>query len=132
MKVALIGDIHANLPALETVLKDAHKREVDAVWNVGDIVGYGAFPEEVVQRLKNDNVMTIIGNYDLKVLKVESRKQQNKKHSRKWFAFNWAYENLSESSREYLSSLPKEIKMEEAGKRILITHGSPESNEEYI
>lgn len=52
MKVALIGDVHANLPALEAVLADAHQREVEAIWNVGDSVGYGAFPEEVIQRLQ--------------------------------------------------------------------------------
>ena len=52
MKVALIGDVHANLPALEAVLADAHQRGVEAIWNVGDIVGYGAFPNEVIQQLQ--------------------------------------------------------------------------------
>ena len=54
MKVALIGDVHANLPALEAVLEDAHGRNVEAVWNVGDFVGYGAFPDEVVKRLQQE------------------------------------------------------------------------------
>ncbi|MEE8392065.1 MAG: metallophosphoesterase family protein, partial [Anaerolineae bacterium] len=44
MKVALIGDIHANLPALEAVLAHIHEQGIEKIWNVGDFVGYGAFP----------------------------------------------------------------------------------------
>ena len=68
MSVALIGDVHANLPALEAVLDHAAGQGVDAVWNVGDFVGYGAFPDEVVRRLRREGVLSIVGNYDLKVL----------------------------------------------------------------
>ena len=45
MKIALIGDVHANLPALEAVLEHALEQGVQAVWNIGDFVGYNAFPE---------------------------------------------------------------------------------------
>jgi putative phosphoesterase len=134
MKVALIGDVHANLPALEAVLEHAHQRGVEAIWNVGDFVGYGAFPDQVIQRLRQEEALSIIGNYDLKVLKVKKKKDKwkNNKLPEKWFAFNWAYDNLSKSSRKYLSSLPEEIRLEEAGKRILLTHGSPASSSEYV
>ncbi len=129
MKVALIGDVHANLPALEAVLADAYQRKVEAIWNIGDFVGYGAFPEEVIKRLQQEEVLSIAGNYDLKVLKVKEKKG---KLSEKRLAFNWTYDNLSKPSRRYLSSLPKEIRLEAEGKRILLTHGSPASNKEYI
>ncbi|MFC1714579.1 YfcE family phosphodiesterase [Candidatus Poribacteria bacterium] len=134
MKIALIGDVHANLPALEAVLGDAHKRGVEAVWNVGDFVGYGAFPDEVVLRLQKEEAVSIIGNYDAKVLKVRKKKKKwkNSKMPGKWFAFNWAYDSLSKPSRKYLDSLPAEVRMEIAGKRILLTHGSPAANDEYI
>jgi putative phosphoesterase len=134
MKVALIGDVHANLPALEAVLEDARQRGVEAVWNAGDFVGYGASPDLVVKRLQQEEVLSIIGNYDVKTLKVKKKKKKWKssKLPEKWFAFNWAYDNLSKSSREYLSSLPEEIRLEEEGKRILLTHGSPGSNTEYV
>ncbi|PWG74693.1 metallophosphatase family protein, partial [Enterococcus hirae] len=52
MKAALIGDVHANLPALEAVLEHARSQGAEEVWNVGDWVGYGAFPDEVVRRLR--------------------------------------------------------------------------------
>jgi len=134
MKVALIGDIHANLPALEAVLEDAHKHGVEAIWNVGDMLGYGAFPDEVISLLQNEKVKSIIGNYDLKVLKIQQKKNKWKKGipPEKWVAFNWTYEKLSESSIEYLSSLGKEIRMELEGKRILLVHGSPDSDEEHL
>jgi putative phosphoesterase len=134
MKVALLGDVHANLPALEAVLAHAGRSGCSAIWNIGDWVGYGAFPDQVVQRLKAEGAVSIIGNYDLKVLKVERKldKWRRSKHPLKLKAFLWAYQQLSAASREYLRSLPKERRFEYAGRRILLTHGSPVSNEEAL
>jgi len=136
MKVALIGDVHANLPALEAVLAHAHGngQDVEAVWNVGDFVGYGAFPDEVVQRLRKANVLSIVGNYDLKVLQFKQKKKKwrKKKRPEKYLAFKWTYENLSKKSRKYLRFLSQEIRMKVKGRRILLTHGSPASNEEPL
>jgi putative phosphoesterase len=134
MKVALIGDIHANLPALEAVLEDAHKRGVEAIWNVGDMLGYGAFPDEVADLLQKENVQSIIGNYDIKVMKVKQKRNKWKKNvpPEKWVAFNWTYNKLSKSNLEYLNSLNKELRMEMEGKRILIIHGTPDSDEEHV
>ena len=134
MKVALIGDVHANLPALEAVLAHAHEAGVQEIWHVGDFVGYGAFPDQVVDRLRREDVPSIVGNYDLKVLKFKKKrdKWRRSKRPEKWLAFKWAYENLSKKSRKYLRSLPQEIRMEVMGKRILLTHGSPASNEEPL
>ncbi|NQT86768.1 metallophosphoesterase, partial [bacterium] len=103
MRVALIGDVHANLPALEAVLADAEARGAEAVWDVGDLTGYGAFPEEVVQRLRQPDILNIIGNYDQKVLKFEqkSEKWRRKKRHEKWLAFRFASQNLSEASRAF-------------------------------
>lgn len=134
MKLALIGDVHANLPALEVVLDHARQQEVEAIWNIGDFVGYGAFPDEVVKRLIKEKAISIIGNYDLKVLKYPKKKKKWRKSKmpQKWFAFKWAYENLSKKSRKYLLSLPEETRLIEGGKHILLTHGSPASNEEHL
>jgi len=134
MKVALIGDVHANLPALETVLAHAYEAGVQEIWHVGDFVGYGAFPDEVVRRLRREDARSIVGNYDLKVLKFKKKqdKWRRSKRPEKYLAFKWAYQNLSKSSRKYLRSLPREMRLEVAGKRILLTHGSPASNEEHL
>jgi len=134
MRVALIGDIHANLPALEAVLAHARKQDVEAIWNVGDFVGYGPFPDEVVQLLRQEDILSIVGNYDLKVLQFKDKKKKwrKKKPTEKYVAFWWAHENLSKKSRKYLQFLSQEIRMKIAGRRILLTHGSPLSNEESL
>lgn len=134
MQVALIGDVHANLPALEAVLADAETRGVEAVWNVGDFLGYGAFPDEVVQRLQEPGVVSIVGNYDLKVLKFPKKKAKWKKtkQRQKFRAFRWAHEHLSKASRKVLRSLPREVRLEIEGWRVLLTHASPASNTEPL
>jgi putative phosphoesterase len=139
MKVALIGDVHANLPALEAVLAHIEGQGIDKIWNVGDFVGYGAFPDEVIwlfrKREENEeDVLSIVGNYDLKVLEFKKKKKkwQKKKHPDKYLAFKWAYENLSKKSRKYLRFLSQEIRLKVKGKRILLIHGSPASIEEPL
>jgi predicted phosphodiesterase len=65
MKIALISDIHSNLPALEAVLNDLGKRtDVDAVYHLGDLVGYAPWPNEVVARIRAEGIAGIAGNYD--------------------------------------------------------------------
>src|SRR5215467_5718555 len=64
MRIGILSDIHGNLPALEAVIADVMVRELDAVYCLGDLVGYGAFPNEVVERIRNLRMPTIMGNYD--------------------------------------------------------------------
>ncbi len=134
MNVALLGDVHANLHALEAVLLHARQQKVEAIWNVGDFVGYAAFPDEVVRCLRGEGAISIIGNYDLKVLRFKKKRAKWRKSKRpeKWLAFQWAYENLSKASRKYLRGLPQELRFDQAGWRFLLTHGSPASNEEPL
>ncbi len=133
--VALIGDVHANLPALEAVLEHARQQGAQQIWNIGDFVGYNAFPEEVVQLLRQRaDVTSIIGNYDLKALRGEEklRKLLKKKDPRKVTAFIWAYQQLSESSREYLRGLPMQRDLIVEGWHVLLAHGSPASVDEHL
>ena len=134
MKVALLGDIHANLPALEAVLDDASREGAETVWNLGDFVGYGPMPDEVVGRMREAAAVNIIGNYDLKVLAfpAKDRKWRTSKMPQKHFAFRWAWENLSEGSRDYLRSLGPQARLEVCGYRVLLTHGSPADGEEHL
>ncbi|MBN1953840.1 MAG: metallophosphoesterase family protein [Anaerolineae bacterium] len=134
MRVALIGDVHANLPALEAVLAHASERGSTAIWNVGDIVGYGAFPDEVVGLLRERDALSIVGNFDLKVLQFKKKKEkwEKKKPRPLYIAFEWTYDNLSKKNRKYLRFLSQELRLKVKGQRILLTHGSPASNEEKI
>jgi hypothetical protein len=64
MRIAIFSDIHGNRPALTTVLADIEQQQVDRVYCLGDLVGYAAFPNEVVARIRESGIPTIIGNYD--------------------------------------------------------------------
>lgn len=134
MKVALIGDVHANLPALEAVFAHIHALDIQKIWNVGDFVGYGAFPNEVIQRLRQADAVSIVGNYDLKVVHFPKKenKWRNSKLPDKFLAFQWAHQELTPDNRRYLAKLPEEVRMKIAGWRVLLTHGSPGSIEEHL
>ncbi|TVQ72966.1 MAG: metallophosphoesterase [Balneolaceae bacterium] len=63
MKIALFSDIHANIDALKPVLKDMHERSPDAVYCLGDLVGYAPYPNEVVEAIRERGIPVIAGNY---------------------------------------------------------------------
>ncbi len=134
LHIGLISDIHANLHALQAVLAHARQHNVSQFWNCGDSVGYGAYPNEVLNLVKSEDFVNIRGNYDTKVLKVPKKKSnwKNSKSPVKWFAINWAYENLSEENRIFLAQLPEEVKLEIFNRKVLIQHGSPASTEEPL
>lgn len=134
MRVALIGDVHANLPALEAVLDHARTQDIEAIWNIGDFVGYGAFPNQVVDCLRQARAVSILGNYDLKVLRFEKKrgKWRQKKQAQKFLAFQWTYDVLTEKGREYLGSLPKTRVLQIEDRRLLLTHASPASVSEHL
>jgi putative phosphoesterase len=134
MKVALIGDIHANLPALEAVLAHAQAQGAGAIWNVGDFVGYGPFPDEVIARLRRDYALSTSGSYDRKVLRFKKRKDKwrRQKQLEKYVACQWAYERLSKKNRRYLRFLSREIRMKVQTRRVLLTHTSPGSGRESL
>jgi putative phosphoesterase len=134
VKIALIGDVHANLHALEAVLLHASDRGCKSILNAGDFVGYGAFPDEVVKLLRRVKATSITGNYDQKALKVKKKQGEwaAAKTPEKWLAFQWAYQHLSSSSRKYLKRLPENRRLKAKGWQILLTHGSPVSADEHL
>ncbi len=127
MRVAVMGDLHANLPALEAVLAHARTEGVEAIWNLGDIVGYGPFPEDVVHCLRRNYALSTLGKYDRRVVRFKKRKEKwhRSKGREEYLALEWAYDQLSGKSRKYLAFLSREIRMQIRGKRVLLTHGIP-------
>jgi predicted phosphodiesterase len=68
VRLAIVSDIHANLPALEAVLADAQRVGVDQLWCLGDVVGYGAHPDECASLIAERSALCLVGNHDLAVL----------------------------------------------------------------
>jgi putative phosphoesterase len=134
MRIAVMGDLHANLPALEAVLDHAGQEGVEAIWNLGDMVGYGAFPEEVVQYLRKGDVVSTLGRYDRLVVRFKKRKEkwQRSKGLEEYLALEWAYDQLSGKSRKYLRFLSREIRIKVQGKRVLLTHGTPGAEDGWL
>jgi predicted phosphodiesterase len=67
MTIALFSDIHANLPAFEAMLADLDSRRPDAVYCLGDLIGYNVWPNEVIAEIRKRGIATLAGNHDLKV-----------------------------------------------------------------
>ena len=136
MKIALLGDIHANLPALEATLCHAGQNGIDAIWNAGDLIGYGAFPNKVISLLRRKNVISIIGNYDVKILELDGMEITSDSHESGTLdqagAMKWTFSSLSKENLLYLKTLPERIRMMADDKRILLIHGSPDSRTEYL
>ena len=134
MKIGLIGDIHANLPALEAVLSELSALNVDMILNTGDFVGYGPFPDQVVDLIRNSFILSIRGNYDNKALTINQKKEkwENTKLKEKILAFEWANKQLSKENKKYLRSLPEVIRLNIFHFRILLVHGSPASEKEHL
>lgn len=127
MKIILLGDVHGNLPALEAVLEDGRKRGGEIVLNTGDYVGQGPFPDETVSLLSSVESAAVGGNFDRNVLRARKGKTGGKAE-----LHLWNRERLSRENRKYLKNLPRTKRFLLAGKRFLLTHGSPEDIEENI
>jgi diadenosine tetraphosphatase ApaH/serine/threonine PP2A family protein phosphatase len=104
MRIAVISDVHANLAALRSVLDDAERRRaLDGVWALGDFVGYGPQPNEVLDLLRSFTISVVSGNHDLAALGAIDTDDFNPAAA---VACQWSADHLSEDSREFLSGLP--------------------------
>ncbi len=127
MKIGFISDVHANLPALEAVLRDMSARNVAQIYCAGDILGYYTFPDEVVDLLRRKGVHCIAGNHDRAVL--VGAKGMN---SIAAAAIEWTRENMSSTTFDYIRDLPNSIHRPVEEVMVAIHHGSPRHMSEYI
>ncbi len=118
MKIAVVSDIHANLHALEAVLADIAKESPDEVWSLGDVVGYGAFPNRCASLLAAQTTVGLAGNHDLA---ATGRLSIGDFSADAAIAARWTLGELDGNAREYLTSLPSELKLPGAD----LFHGSP-------
>ena len=109
MNVVILSDVHANLPALEAVLEDVARTAPGApIWHCGDVVGYGASPNEVITELQRVGATGVMGNHDLAALGDNVIDAFNEgAHA----AALWTREVLTAESRSWLRALPKVLEM---------------------
>jgi putative phosphoesterase len=140
MKIVLFSDIHANLPALESFFKDIDSRNIDAIYCLGDLVGYNIWPNEVVNEIKKRNIPTIAGNYDFGIARTSNEcgcayKTDHDKANGN-ISISFTNEIMKDDERKYLRTLPAHIKVEfqlnEDKLNLLLVHGSPRKINEYL
>ena len=119
MRYAILGDIHSNLEAFETVLRDADDRGgFDKIWCLGDVVGYGPDPNECIERLRQFEHVCVAGNHDWAAIGKIDTADFNPVAAR---ACYWTAEQLTAENVEYLQNLPLNICEED----FTLVHGSP-------
>ncbi|MEX2347871.1 MAG: metallophosphoesterase family protein [Balneolaceae bacterium] len=140
MKIALFSDIHANLPALEATLEDLYKRTPDAVYCLGDLVGYAPWPNEVTELIRKKGIPVIAGNYDQGVgLNSDDcgcAYQTDEDKARGAESIAYTNKIISDKNRAYLNSLPAHLRIEYGVNNdpwnLLLVHGSPRKINEYL
>lgn len=140
MRIALFSDIHANLPALEAFFDDLETRNADAVYCLGDLVGYNIWPNEVIDEIRRRGIPTIAGNYDWGIgrssndcgcaYKTDEEKAMGK------VSIAYTNEVMGDKQRAYLRTLPAHIRLEyqlnDEKMDVLLVHGSPRKVNEYL
>lgn len=140
MKIVLFSDIHANLPALEAFFKDVDSKNPDAIYCLGDLVGYNIWPNEVINEIKKRRIPTIAGNYDFGIgrsiddcgcaYKTDTEKANGA------ISISFTNEIVKEEERKYLRTLPAHLKVEfqlnNDKLHLLLVHGSPRKINEYL
>jgi len=135
-QLTVFGDIHANLPALEAVWADMDQRGLENRYCLGDLVGYGTFPDEVVAFVRDRKIPTLMGNYDQGIGSSSDecgcayRDAVAKALGQRSIA--WTNEHTSDKSKAYLRQLPRHIPLPLDGLRVLLVHGSPRRVNEYL
>ena len=136
MRIAVIADLHANLPALRAVLRDIAALGCDGIWCVGDVVGRGPHPAEVIDELWRLEVPTVQGNWDEAVgLRREhtgvswaSPEAEADGHA----SLAWTIERTSDEQRAWLRQLSSTHRFDLEDRSVLLFHGSPQRQNEYL
>lgn len=127
MRYGVISDVHSNYTALDKVLKDISKRNVDKVLCCGDVVGYGPDPGQCLDVIRKNGIMMVQGNHDLGVTDGTDLDMWRGEAVTTW---NMAKTQLDKSQIEWLASQPIKVTVDDS---IMMVHGSPRMPDtEYI
>ncbi len=136
MRIAVISDIHSNIYALNEVLEDIKKRNIDLIVCTGDLVGYGTRPNEVIQTLKNKKILTIMGNYDEAIgnfkIVCGCDYKDPKDAEKAGLSMHFTSQETTPENKAFLRNLPKEATFTFNNKTIRFVHGSTRFINEYL
>lgn len=136
MKLAVISDVHGNMQGLEAVLGDIRRRGVDIIWCGGDLVGYGANPNEVIDLVRRLGIPTVMGNYDESIgydrPTCGCDYADPAAHERGIQSVMWTRAHTTPENKAFLRSLPHCLQRDFAGHKVALVHGSPVQLNEYL
>jgi putative phosphoesterase len=121
MRIAVISDIHGNLPALEAVLEDIARHKVDTIVNLGDILSGPLWPRETAQLLMAQNFPTISGNHERQLLDCTNKPGGA--------SDQYAYGHTTTEQRQWLAALPGTLQLTP---QVYLCHGRPDTDLEYL
>ena len=134
--VAVITDIHANLPALEAALERIDELGIERVYCGGDLVGYGPHPNEVCALIEDRQIPTIYGNYDYAIARdlEDCGCAYVTQHDRELGqqSVEWTLAHTDQRSKDFMRGLPFDLRFELANQRVRLVHGSPRKVNEYL
>jgi len=133
-KILLLGDIHANYPALKAIEKYIKPDRFDRIINTGDFTVYSTFPNETIQWFRErKKTICIFGNTDRRVLRILNGKNLRKpKKKEKRVMYFWTSENLLPMNIKYLKSLPEQTGFALSHLRIGVFHGTCDDPDEEL
>lgn len=120
-RIAIISDIHGNLPALEAVVADLKNRRIDSIVNLGDHISGPLWPGDTIKFLAKQNWIQILGNHDRCLL--------NQNPAEHGLSDKYAYTQLDDTDKKWLSTLPPYFELENG---IFLFHGTPTDDTTYL
>jgi predicted phosphodiesterase len=124
VKIGILSDIHSNGDALDAVLENAQSQGIDGWWCLGDVVGYGAEPDRVVERVRALPAITVAGNHDWAACGLVSTRLFNRHAAQ---AADWTANNSSPATLAWLKQLPLVERQNDS----LLVHATPSAPEEW-
>ena len=135
-RVAVITDIHANLPALQAALRRVDELDVDGLFCGGDLVGYGPHPNEVCALIAERAIPTIYGNYDYAIARdlEDCGCAYVTPHDRELGqqSVDWTLEHTDPRSKQFMHDLPFDLRFAVGDRQVHLVHGSPRKVNEYL
>lgn len=128
MEIAVISDIHSNLPALEAVKAEVESRNPDSVVCLGDVIGYNPWPAECVEIVRDWCDVILQGNHDRDVADPSVYRQNEMAYE----GLLWSEEQLSSEQFEWVQALPEQMQVECGDVSYRIVHSHPEKTDSYV
>ena len=136
MRLALIGGIYSNYHALMATLDDIERRGADEVFFLGDLGAFGPHPDRVPELLIERGIAGIQGNYEeslsTRASDCNCGYTDPRDNEYAQISYDYTFEKTSDALKDWMGTLPKTIRMDIDGKRVLLCHGSPRRINEFL